>query len=89
MPDPVSPLLTVPEMAQMLGLTRTEAYGWLEANLVPHQRRGSRYVIFRADVERLARQGTTPPDPRPPEDGARADWSALLAERRRSRSGAS
>lgn len=74
-------VVSVPEAAAILGITRTECYGWLNAQpepLIPHRRRGSRYVILRADVERLAREGRAA---RPvAEDSSRGpDWSGLLA----------
>jgi excisionase family DNA binding protein len=88
-----SATVTVEEAAELLGISRTEAYGWLQASspILPHQRRGSRYVIFRADVEALAQRGlaATHADHSAPNGhgtsearrlSATPDWSQLLAE---------
>lgn len=54
-----SATVTVEEAAELLNISRTVAYNWLAgpSPLIPHQRRGTRFVIFRADVLAIAERG--------------------------------
>lgn len=51
----LSPQLTPEQVASELGLTRYQVYRQLAEGIIPHQKVGKRYVIFRADLERLTR----------------------------------
>lgn len=52
--------ITPEEVAGLLGLSRRQVYRQLAEGLIPCRRVGRRYVIFRADVDRLLRDGTAP-----------------------------
>lgn len=65
------------EVASLLGLSRSEVYRDLAEGNIPAKRRGSRYVIYRADVERLVDEGTLSALPKAPP--VPTDVATLLA----------
>lgn len=48
------------DAASVLGISRRQVYRQLADGVIPCRRVGRRYVIFRADVDRLLRDGTAP-----------------------------
>lgn len=70
--------ITPEAAASLLGLSRRQVYRQLADGLIPSRRVGRRYVIFRADIDRLLREGAAPAAPaRSPELG-QLDLQALL-----------
>ena len=59
--------LTVPQLADVLGVKRTTAYRWLQTGLVPGYKIGGAWVILRDEVRDLLASGrNVPPDKEPP-----------------------
>ena len=61
--------LTVPQLADVLGVKRTTAYRWLQTGIVPGYKMGGHWVILRDEVRDMLASGrNAPPDeePRPP-----------------------
>jgi excisionase family DNA binding protein len=44
--------ITIPEIAQRLGIGEDAVYGMLDANQIPHIRHGRRYIVSRAAFTR-------------------------------------
>lgn len=56
--------LTVPQLADVLGIRRTTAYRWLQEGIVPAYKRGGAWVILRDEVrDWLAEGRNVPPTP--------------------------
>jgi excisionase family DNA binding protein len=55
-----SQLLTVPDVAALLRLTRKGIYGLVETRRIPHVRVGNRVRFIRADVLRWLEQNRVP-----------------------------
>jgi excisionase family DNA binding protein len=55
--------LTVPQLAEVLGVKRTTAYKWLQTGVVPAYKLGGAWVILRDEVRDLLASGRNmPPD---------------------------
>jgi excisionase family DNA binding protein len=63
--------LSVPQLADVLGIKRTTAYRWLQAGIVPAYKVGGAWVILRDEVrDMLASSRWEPKDgPPPPPSG--------------------
>lgn len=61
-PRPLDAQLTAEEAASILGLSRWQIYRQLAAGIIPSRRVGRKYLIFKADVERMLTQGSQPAD---------------------------
>ena len=46
-------LITVPELAKILGISRITVYNWVKKGRIPAVRIGRNYAIRQADVRRL------------------------------------
>ena len=55
--------LSVPQLAELLGVKRTTAYKWLQTGVVPAYKLGGAWVILRDEVRDLLKSGRNmPPD---------------------------
>jgi excisionase family DNA binding protein len=54
------PLLTVEQVARLVGVSRSTAYAYLAAQIIPCRRVGNHFVIHRAEVEDWLRHGRRP-----------------------------
>lgn len=68
--------LSVPEVADMLGMTKPGVYKWLHEGVIPGYKVGSTWFILRDELKETLRAGANlrrPPtersEPSPPEDG--------------------
>ena len=53
--------LTVPELAEVLGVKRTTAYRWLQTGVVPAYKVGGAWVILRDEVRDWVAAGRNAP----------------------------
>lgn len=51
--------ITPEETAALLGISRYHVYRQLSAGAIPSRKVGKRWIIYRADVERLVNRGAT------------------------------
>ena len=54
-----SVFIPAPEVAAKLGISEALVYQWLRADIIPHQSRGRRKLIHRAEFERWMAEGKT------------------------------
>lgn len=89
--DQTSPdfLLSVEQVADLVGISRSAAYAWLRAGIIPCQRVGTHFVVHRTEVEEWIQNGRrpeTPPTPAVPAQTAIAlddDIEIVITVRRR------
>jgi excisionase family DNA binding protein len=53
--------LSVPELAEVLGVKRTTVYRWLQAGIIPAYKVGGAWVILRDEVRDWVRSGRNEP----------------------------
>lgn len=59
--------LTVPELAELLGIHRQTAYRWLQDGKIPGYYRNDTWVILRDDVRDWLKEGRVTPPTEPDE----------------------